>query len=159
MSASRPEGEIDGLIGTKANTPIVPSMPSAPTSSSQAAEPPAPPRTPTPPPAAEPAPEEPPAEKRIRKPSQRVADLLDGHGRTSNHPSDPVVTRGIQSPTVVVEEPTRVLEGEGQSNWMMWADFATNLVEEYAMAAEIGDAEALEPRTLAEAKRRPDWPL
>jgi len=42
---------------------------------------------------------------------------------------------------------------------MMWADFAMNLVEEYAMAAEIGDAEALEPRTLAKAKCRSDWPL
>jgi len=136
-SASHPKGEIDGLIRTKANTPIILSTSSAPTSSSQAAEPPAPPYTPTPPPAAEPAPEEPPAEKRIRKPSQQVADLLDGRGRTSNRPSDPVVTCGIQAPTVI-EEPTRVLEGEGQSNWMMWADFATNLVEEYAMAAEIG---------------------
>ena len=72
--------------------------------------------------------------------------------------SDPVVTRGIQAPTVI-EEPTCVLEGEGQSNWMMWADFAMNLVKEYAMAAEIGDAEALEPRTLAKAKCHPDWPL
>ena len=27
------------------------------------------------------------------------------------------------------------------------------------MAAEIGDAEALEPQILAEAKHRPDWPL
>ena len=27
------------------------------------------------------------------------------------------------------------------------------------MAAEIGEAEALEPQTLAEAKCRPDWPL
>jgi len=157
-SAFRPEGEIDGLIRTKANTPIILSTPSAPTSSSQAAEPPAPPRTPTPPPAAKPAPEEPSAEKRIRKPSQQVADLLDGHGRTSNCPSDPVITRDIQAPTVV-EELTHVLEGEGQLNWMMWADFAMNLVEEYAIAAEIGDAEALEPQTLAEAKRRPDWPL
>ena len=52
-----------------------------------------------------------------------------------------------------------MLEGEGQSDWMMWADFVTNLVEEHAMAAEIGEAEALEPRTLAKAKRRPDWPL
>jgi hypothetical protein len=40
-------------------------------------------------------------------------------------------------------------------DWMMAADFT----EEYAMAAEISEAEALEPRTLAEGKRRPDWPL
>ena len=30
---------------------------------------------------------------------------------------------------------------------------------EYMLAAETADAEALEPRTLAEAKQRPDWPL
>ena len=48
-----------------------------------------------------------------------------------------------------------MLEGEGQADWMMTADF----VEEYALVAEISEAEALEPRTLAEAKRRPDWPL
>jgi hypothetical protein len=30
---------------------------------------------------------------------------------------------------------------------------------ELAFAAETSDAEALEPRTLAEAKRRPDWHL
>jgi len=160
-SASRPKGEIDGLIGTKANAPVVPNTPSAP-SSSQTTEPPAPvtpSRVPSPPPAAEPVPEEPPAEKCIRKPSQCIVDLLEGRGRTSNRPSDPVITSGIQALTVIAEEPSRVLEGEGQSDWMMWTNFVMNLVEEYAMAAEIGEAEALEPRTLAEAKHHPDWPL
>jgi len=38
-----------------------------------------------------------------------------------------------------------VLEEEGQSDWMMRANLVTSLVEEYAMAAEIGEAEALEP--------------
>jgi len=52
-----------------------------------------------------------------------------------------------------------VLEREGQSDWMMWADLVTSLVEEYTMAAEIGEAEALEPRTLAKVKCCPDWPL
>jgi len=37
----------------------------------------------------------------------------------------------------------------------MAADFAT----EYALVAEISETEALEPHTLAEAKRRPDWLL
>ena len=146
MSASCPEGEIDGLIRMKANAPIVLNTPNVP-SSSQTTEPTAPitpSRIPSPPPA-EPVPEEPPTEKRIQKPSQHIVDLLEGCGRTSNHPSDPVIPHGIQAPTVVVEEPTRVLEGEGQSDWMMWADFVTNLVEEYAMAAEVGEAEALEP--------------
>jgi hypothetical protein len=30
---------------------------------------------------------------------------------------------------------------------------------EHALVAEVADAEAMEPCTLAEAKRRPDWPL
>ena len=66
-SASHPKGEIDGLIGMKANAPVVPNTPSAP-SSSQTTEPPAPvtsTRVPSPPPAAEPVPEEPPTEKCI----------------------------------------------------------------------------------------------
>ena len=37
----------------------------------------------------------------------------------------------------------------------MW----TNFVEELLMAAETSEVEALEPHTLAEAKRCPDWPL
>ena len=36
---------------------------------------------------------------------------------------------------------------------------AADFLEEYAMAAEISEAEALEPRMLAEAKSCPDWPL
>jgi len=36
---------------------------------------------------------------------------------------------------------------------------AADFMAEYAMAAEISEAEALEPHTLAEAKSRPDWPL
>jgi hypothetical protein len=38
---------------------------------------------------------------------------------------------------------------------MMLADFE----KEYAMAAEISELEALEPRSLAEVKHWPDWPL
>ena len=48
-----------------------------------------------------------------------------------------------------------MLEGEGQADWMMAADF----IKEYALATKISEAEALEPRTLAEAKCRPDWLL
>ena len=83
-----------------------------------------------------------------------MIDLLEGCGSTSNHPSDPIITPGIQAPTIT-KEPNRVLEGEGQADWLMW----TNFVEELLMAQETREAEALEPRTLAEAKRRPDWPL
>jgi len=149
------------LIGTKANTPVVLNTPSA-LSSSQIMEPPAPTTpscVPSPPPAAEPIPDEPSIEKSVQKPSQWIVDLLEGHGCTSNHPSDSVITPGIQALTIVAEKQNCVLEEKGQSNWMMWTDFVMNLVEEYAMAAEIREAEALEPQTLAEVKCCPDWPL
>ena len=141
-SASRPEGEIIGIVGTKANAPVVPNAPSMPTSSSQSAEPPAsapPPHILTPP-APEPIAEEPPTAKRIRKPSQRIVDLFEGRGRTSNRPSDPIVTPGIQALTIT-EEPNCVLEGEGQADWLMWMNF----VKELLMAQETCEAEALEP--------------
>ena len=51
-----------------------------------------------------------------------------------------------------MDKPTVVLEGEGMSDWMM-------VGEEYALAAEISETEALEPRNLAEAKSSPDWAL
>jgi len=106
----------------------------------------------TPPPASEFAPEEPPAEKHTRKPSQHVFDLLEGSGRTSNCPSDPVVTCGIRTPAEVLNIE---LEGEGQVDWIMATDFAT----EYVLVAEISETEALEPCTLAEAKCHLNWPL
>jgi len=67
MSASHPEGEIDGLIGTIANAPVVPNTSSAPSSSqtTKSPTPATPSRIPSPPPAAEPVPEEPPTEKCI----------------------------------------------------------------------------------------------
>ena len=37
--------------------------------------------------------------------------------------------------------------------------FLANFYEEYALAAEISEAEALEPQTLKEARSHPDWPL
>jgi len=74
--------------------------------------------------------------------------------------------RGVQLPTRAPEpispapEPVDeghnpALEGEGTSDWMMVADF----INKYALAAEISETEALEPQSVEEAKRRPDWPL
>lgn len=48
-----------------------------------------------------------------------------------------------------------VLEGDGQAEFMMNLE---NL-DGYALVTETSDAEGLEPRSLAEAKRRADWPL
>jgi len=80
--------------------------------------------------------------------------------------SSKTALQGVQMPTNIVninaqtstpstEAQDQVLEGEGQADWMMVADF----VEEYAMAAEISEAEALEPQSLAEVRRCSDWPL
>ena len=80
--------------------------------------------------------------KRVRKPSKKIADLLGGMGSWSTQ-SRPMLAPGVQQP----------------SN-----DWATSVVdvgceEEHAFAAETSSAEALEPRSLAEAQKRPDWPL
>jgi hypothetical protein len=43
--------------------------------------------------------------------------------------------------------------------WMLMVDDFKLFLEEYALATETADTEAIEPRTLAEAKRHPDWIL
>ena len=91
--------------------------------------------------------------KCIRKPRQKVRDLLEGRATTSTRSGDPLVARGVQLPTPNAND--EVFEGVGQSDWMMLAESE----EEYALVAEISEMEALEPRSLAEAKSRPDWPL
>ncbi len=98
--------------------------------------------------------------KRARKPAARLRDILDGHAVVGNR-QGVTYTRGVQLPTpetssAPVPETEKPLEAEGEGDWvMMAADFA----DEYAMAAEISEVEALEPRNLREAKARPDWPL
>jgi hypothetical protein len=93
-------------------------------------------------------------QKHVRKPSQYIHDIIEGHGTTSACPSDPAITTEIWLPPIVEAAPNPVLEGEGLADWMMLANF-----EEYAMVAKISEVEALEPRSLAEAKHHPDWPL
>ena len=99
---------------------------------------------------------------RIRKPSQRIQDLIQGIGVTSNRRQDPKLARGIQTPTIAapIAEEHVVPEGEGISDQMMSAldDELMDLDEEMAMLTETAEAEALEPASLAEAKRHPDWP-
>jgi hypothetical protein len=79
-----------------------------------------------------------------------VLEILSGRAVSSSRPSDPVVAPGVQVPNIVVEEP----EGEETPNVLM----AVDLIE-YAMVAEMSEAEGLElePRSLAEAKCGPDW--
>ena len=77
------------------------------------------------------------------KPSQRVLEILSGCAVNSSCPSDPLITPGVQVPTAIVEEP----EGEQTPDALM----AVDLIE-YAMVAEMSEAEGLEPHSLAEAK-------
>jgi len=134
-SASHFEGENDGreFVETRADEPFV-SPEKSPTVTK------IPPETPETPSATQtvavPVPDPEPREKRARKPSQRVQDILEGRAESSK------VARGVQLPTQEVE-------GGQSADW----------VDEYALAAEIGETEALEPRTLAEARKRPDWHL
>ena len=130
---SRSEGEDNGRVETRTDEPFVPKD-HFPTDNPEQ-------KTPSETPSAiqtinVPAPNPEPKERRIRKPSQCVQDILEGCAKSSN------VTHGVQLPTMEQE-----VEGE--------ADCA----DEYALAAEISETEALEPRNLAEAKKRPDWPL
>jgi hypothetical protein len=99
--------------------------------------------------------EEPIPTKCVRKLSQHVYDILEGCGATSACPSDPTIIAGVQVPPIIKEAPTQVLEGNGMADWIMFADF----IEEDAMVAEMSDLEPLEPRSLAEAKHCPEWPL
>ena len=157
MIFSHLEGEIEGIVKTKANAPAKPPLISDVSSSTLATNFPAPTIPPhaSTSPASHPTPMEPPVEKQICKPSQCVIDLIEGCGATSVQPSDPVLFRSIQLSSVITEESNSVLKGEGQAEWMIW----TNFIEELLLAAKMSEAEALEPCTLAKAKHHPNWPL
>ncbi|KAJ3715640.1 hypothetical protein DFJ43DRAFT_973065, partial [Lentinula guzmanii] len=93
----------------------------------------------------------PPPARRIRKPSQRVLDILEGRGRSSARPLDPDLPTVPETPV-----PAEEFEGEDEAALAMLLEDETFLVE-YAMVAETSELESLEPRSLTEAKRRPDW--
>ncbi|KAJ3997076.1 hypothetical protein F5050DRAFT_1558500, partial [Lentinula boryana] len=113
-----------------------------------------PPQAPSPP--VDPTPER---SHRERKPSQRVRDILEGRGRSSNRSHDPDIPKGVQLPTVpeAPVAPAEELEGEDE-DWILLLE-DEDFLTEYVMALETSESEALEPRTLAEARRRADWPL
>ncbi|KZT68539.1 hypothetical protein DAEQUDRAFT_648157, partial [Daedalea quercina L-15889] len=102
---------------------------------SPAAEPSTPPSTPP----IRPVPDSPPPAPRpvrVRRPMQKVADILAGES------GDTRVPRGVQAPTedASKDEPELVETIHGA-----------------AMAAHIAETEGLDPRSLEEAKRRPEW--
>ena len=98
-----------------------------------------------------------PRPKRDRKPSRTLRELMEGVGVSSARRTDPKFTAGTQLPGGFGEEGEQaggvwlvenVFDELEDSEWL-----------EHILAAEVAEAEALEPRSLAEAKRRPDWPL
>ena len=77
-----------------------------------------------------------------------MLDILSRRAVSFPHPSDSLITPGVQVPTALAEEP----QGEQSADVLM----AVDLVE-YAMVAEMSEVEGLEPCSLAEAKHSLDW--
>ncbi|KAG2335525.1 hypothetical protein BDR05DRAFT_841989, partial [Suillus weaverae] len=89
--------------------------------------------------------------KRVRKPSQRVLDIIEGSGS---------VPKGIQLPTpeAIAEERTHFVGEEAAEQLMAILEEEDDVAElSLALVEFTAEAEALEPTSLAEAKRRPDW--
>ena len=76
-----------------------------------------------------------------------------------NRQSDPTLTPGIQAPSLPPPVKRSQFEGEGISEQMMSVldEALMDCDEELAMVAEIAEAEALEPSSLADARHQPDW--
>ncbi|KIJ29520.1 hypothetical protein M422DRAFT_54132 [Sphaerobolus stellatus SS14] len=91
-------------------------------------------------------------ETTVVKPKPRRQFLDSGGGRTSLR--SPQSNIPVRTPSARPSR-TDVFEGQGTSDQLLSVDW----VEEYALAAEISDAEALEPRSLTEAQLGADWPL
>ena len=79
-------------------------------------------------------------DKRVRKPTKKIADLLGGRGSWSTA-AKPALAPGVQQPSDD------------------WTASVSECDDEHAFAAETSSAEALEPWSLSEAKKRSDWPL
>jgi hypothetical protein len=93
---------------------------------------------------------------RIRKPSRILRDVQEGKGTTSTRRAPPQIV----PPPQIEEVPDEDAEEAGG----VWAIFDGEpaLCEDFeglmnAFMAETANTEALEPCTLAEAKRHPDW--
>ena len=98
-----------------------------------------------------------PRERRIRSVSRRVQDIIDGRGTSSLRRTDPIIPRGVQLPSIPTIVEATQFEGEGTSNQMLaLEEDLTNMDGELAMAAEVAEAEALEPTSFTDAQRRPD---
>jgi hypothetical protein len=142
---------IDGLEGEKLTEPEhlvkLPSpTPISETPTDSDEQTPAPVNNPNTEPAVESRPESRP--QRVRKPTQYVLDVLRGRGTATGLAARPVMPPGLQyvEPSLN-EDKEQEVEGEDCEE-----DAA-----EVVMVVDVTDAEALEPKSLAEAKHRPDW--
>ena len=105
-----------------------------------------------------PNPDDQPRPKCIRKPSQRVLDIMAGKAADSTLPCS------VQLPDPIAESPDldqgpAVLEGEGMAHQILAVhNYDDDIELVLALNEYIAGTEALEPDLLAEAKRHPDWP-
>lgn len=98
------------------------------------------------------APEVPAARlQRARKPTTAVRDILDGVGSTDGRPSRPMFPHGFQPP-----DAARLADDKFALMIEVRLDDAGGV--EWAMAASVAELEGLEPRSIEEARKRPDWP-
>ena len=104
---------------------------------------------------------EPRRSTRIRKPSRIVRELQAGVGVASTRSTRSALPRGVSVPGGFDEgeESVDVLAEAWSVEAGLPALRENYLGLEVALVAETSDVEALEPRNLTEAKRRPDWPL
>jgi hypothetical protein len=184
-SSAQLEGEelLIPQVSEQTATPTVPPAPTTPTAlpppapaTAAPAAPPLPvPTTPVPatlpPPVSDAPPDSSPVESTLIsintptlhptctcKPSCILHTIQSGEGVTSAQAKDPCFAQGLQLPGSFIEE-----SEEAGGAWYV-ADGTPVLLDDFeglkiALVAETSDTEALEPRTLAEAKRHPDWPL
>ena len=93
------------------------------------------------------------------KVSPWIWDLQSGAGVSSTHSSDPAIPRGVTLPGGFEDiDSVDVVTGAWSVEAGLLVLHESWLGLEVALAAEITDAEVLEPRNLAEAKCHPDWP-
>ena len=105
----------------------------------------------------------------VRFPSHTIHKIEAGKGidptmRKAHQPEPKPADPDMPGLTPVDDEPDKdEVEDLVGSAWTVFQDTPALLEDfpglEYAFVAETANAEVLEPRMLAEAKRRPDWPL
>jgi transposase InsO family protein len=88
--------------------------------------------------------------QRIRKPSRYVRDIREGEGSATGLGKQPSLPVGLQLPEsrATIEEVSEENEEEREEE----------REEGITMVVDAGDIEPLEPKSLAEARRRPEWP-